>query len=180
MLLWWVLILLWEKWQKCLNEKRNPGWSYTNHEGCARGLQHFASGSLRAVSRSTEFERSMPQDACAGITVTWTWNIVFQQTPCVDFSYNEYAEANFRFYDNRLIEALRDEDKECALFFRLIAICHTVMPEILSDGKWKISSGFVIICPMLFDQAWVKPCNYICQKRCGSWYPPVRCKLVSD
>nr|CAB3224702.1 phospholipid-transporting ATPase ID [Phallusia mammillata] len=53
----------------------------------------------------------------------------------VDLSFNEYAEKNFHFYDHKLIEVITSGDEDCALFFRLIAICHTVMPDESEDGR---------------------------------------------
>ena len=46
----------------------------------------------------------------------------------VNFSSNPYSEPNFRFYDQRLMDAAHDDD-DVIDFFRLLAICHTVMPE---------------------------------------------------
>ncbi|KAF2356558.1 P-type ATPase subfamily IV [Trinorchestia longiramus] len=47
----------------------------------------------------------------------------------VDLSQNPYHEASFKFYDNSLTDALKSKDKNCQEFFRLLALCHTVMPE---------------------------------------------------
>lgn len=52
-----------------------------------------------------------------------------QTTKPVDFSYNPMYEKTFRFYDQSLIEAIKDEDTTCYEFFRLLALCHTVMPD---------------------------------------------------
>ncbi|XP_053742778.1 phospholipid-transporting ATPase ID [Synchiropus splendidus] len=38
------------------------------------------------------------------------------------------------FFDERLLEAVREEDPEVHQFFRLLALCHTVMPEERSEG----------------------------------------------
>ncbi|KAK7069607.1 Phospholipid-transporting ATPase ID, partial [Halocaridina rubra] len=47
----------------------------------------------------------------------------------VDLSKNPYYESSFKFYDNALVDALEGGDKDCEGFFRLLALCHTVMPE---------------------------------------------------
>lgn len=47
----------------------------------------------------------------------------------MDFSFNEYYEPDFKFYDPTLLEAVRKEDENVHLFFRLLALCHTVMPD---------------------------------------------------
>ena len=52
-----------------------------------------------------------------------------QDTPSVDLSDNPYYEESFKFYDQSLIDALKAKDRECQTFFRLLALCHTVMPE---------------------------------------------------
>ncbi|KAM8860791.1 phospholipid-transporting ATPase ID [Synchiropus picturatus] len=38
------------------------------------------------------------------------------------------------FFDERLLEAVREENPEVHQFFRLLALCHTVMPEERSEG----------------------------------------------
>ncbi len=59
----------------------------------------------------------------------------FQRTPKVNFSEdNQYAEDNFDWYDKRLYDLVRDGNPEAEDFFRLLALCHTVMPE-EKDGK---------------------------------------------
>jgi len=52
-----------------------------------------------------------------------------QRTPRVDFSDNPMYEPSFRFYDNRLWEAVKAGNPHVHMFFRLLALCHTVMPE---------------------------------------------------
>ncbi|XP_035382046.1 probable phospholipid-transporting ATPase IM isoform X1 [Electrophorus electricus] len=47
----------------------------------------------------------------------------------VDFSFNSLADPRFQFYDNNLLEAVKLETLEVHSFFRLLAICHTVMAE---------------------------------------------------
>lgn len=47
----------------------------------------------------------------------------------VDFSRNPFYEPNFKFYDHSLTDALDAGDRDCEAFFRLLALCHTVMPE---------------------------------------------------
>ena len=39
-------------------------------------------------------------------------------------------EPTFKFYDHSLVDAIvRDRDVTCYDFFRLLALCHTVMPD---------------------------------------------------
>ncbi|KAG5272458.1 hypothetical protein AALO_G00165790 [Alosa alosa] len=59
---------------------------------------------------------------------------ITEKTPKVDFSWNRLADPKFSFHDKSLVEAVRQGSKEAQAFFRLLALCHTVMPEELSDG----------------------------------------------
>ena len=60
---------------------------------------------------------------------------LFQRTPRIDFSWNPYAEEYFEFYDRRVITQINKGNADFADFFRLLALCHTVMPED-KDGKY--------------------------------------------
>lgn len=57
-----------------------------------------------------------------------------QETEALDFSFNPQYEPDFRWYDQTLLEAVKADDEHVHNFFRLLAICHTVMPE-LRDGR---------------------------------------------
>ncbi|RZF35230.1 hypothetical protein LSTR_LSTR013951 [Laodelphax striatellus] len=54
---------------------------------------------------------------------------VTEPTEKVDFSANPNYEADFRFYDKALLEAVRKNDPDVHTFFTLLAVCHTVMAE---------------------------------------------------
>ncbi|KAF7663742.1 hypothetical protein LDENG_00202030 [Lucifuga dentata] len=56
------------------------------------------------------------------------------KTACVDFSFNPLYDKKFKFYDGSLVEAIKLEDSTVQEFFRLLALCHTVMPEEKSEG----------------------------------------------
>ncbi|XP_058977672.1 probable phospholipid-transporting ATPase IM isoform X2 [Musca domestica] len=47
----------------------------------------------------------------------------------VDFSANPEYEPEFRWYDRTLLDAVRSDEEHAHNFFRLLALCHTVMPE---------------------------------------------------
>ncbi|XP_043482103.1 phospholipid-transporting ATPase ID isoform X2 [Leptopilina heterotoma] len=49
--------------------------------------------------------------------------------PSIDFSFNKDYEPEFKFYDKQLLEAVKREDPDVHSFFRLLALCHTVMAE---------------------------------------------------
>ncbi|XP_023571715.1 phospholipid-transporting ATPase FetA isoform X2 [Octodon degus] len=53
----------------------------------------------------------------------------------VDFSYNKLASPNFAFYDNTLVEAVKNGDKWVHLFFLALSLCHTVMSEEKVEGE---------------------------------------------
>ncbi|XP_020559605.1 phospholipid-transporting ATPase ID isoform X2 [Oryzias latipes] len=59
---------------------------------------------------------------------------ITEKTACVDFSYNLLSDGAFKFYDNTLVEAVKQKDPAVQEFFRLLALCHTVMSE-ESEGK---------------------------------------------
>ncbi|XP_077965720.1 phospholipid-transporting ATPase ID-like isoform X2 [Styela clava] len=56
-----------------------------------------------------------------------------ETTPIVDLSFNSYYERKFVFHDQDLVDKMRSDDEHCHNFFRLVALCHTVMPEIKED-----------------------------------------------
>uniref|UniRef100_A0A8C3KMC0 Phospholipid-transporting ATPase n=1 Tax=Calidris pygmaea TaxID=425635 RepID=A0A8C3KMC0_9CHAR len=58
-----------------------------------------------------------------------------ENTEKVDFSYNQLADPKFAFYDHRLVEAVKLNDVPTHRFFRLLSLCHTVMPEEKKEGN---------------------------------------------
>ncbi|KAG8012736.1 Phospholipid-transporting ATPase ID [Nibea albiflora] len=60
---------------------------------------------------------------------------ITEKTACVDFSFNPLCDPRFKFYDSSLVEAIKLEDLAVQEFFRLLALCHTVMPEEKSEGQ---------------------------------------------
>ena len=60
---------------------------------------------------------------------------IFQVLPTrVDFSANPMSEPTFEFYDKTLLDDVNKGVAHVHEFFRLLALCHTVMPE-YKDGK---------------------------------------------
>uniref|UniRef100_A0A7N8XVP0 Phospholipid-transporting ATPase n=1 Tax=Mastacembelus armatus TaxID=205130 RepID=A0A7N8XVP0_9TELE len=53
----------------------------------------------------------------------------------VDFSFNPLADPRFVFHDHSLVEAVKLETPEVHTFFRLLALCHTVMAEEKKEGE---------------------------------------------
>lgn len=54
---------------------------------------------------------------------------ITDHTTSLDFSFNPNYEPEFKFYDRTLLDAVQRDDNECHSFFRLLALCHTVMSE---------------------------------------------------
>lgn len=53
----------------------------------------------------------------------------------MDFSYNPLADPKFAFHDHSLVEAVKLNDAPTHSFFRLLSLCHTVMPEEKVEGE---------------------------------------------
>nr|CAD7427598.1 unnamed protein product [Timema monikensis] len=69
---------------------------------------------------------------CYGDIIDETTNDVIEvteHTPHLDFSNNPNYEPEFRFYDSTLLQAVRKGDEDVHSFFRLLALCHTVMGQ---------------------------------------------------
>ncbi|KAM4719225.1 phospholipid-transporting ATPase ID-like [Anableps anableps] len=60
---------------------------------------------------------------------------ITEKTQKVDFSWNKLADPKFDFHDYSLVETVREGDPEAHAFFRLLALCHTVMPEEKKEGE---------------------------------------------
>uniref|UniRef100_A0A8C4GY52 Phospholipid-transporting ATPase n=1 Tax=Dicentrarchus labrax TaxID=13489 RepID=A0A8C4GY52_DICLA len=59
----------------------------------------------------------------------------YGKTERVDFSWNRLADPKFMFHDYSLVETVREGNLEAQAFFRLLALCHTVMPEEKKEGE---------------------------------------------
>uniref|UniRef100_A0AC35TXU4 Phospholipid-transporting ATPase n=1 Tax=Rhabditophanes sp. KR3021 TaxID=114890 RepID=A0AC35TXU4_9BILA len=57
------------------------------------------------------------------------------ETPCVDFSFNTWYEKTFEFYDKSLLDDTLGGRKEVDEFWKILAICHTIMPERKAGNK---------------------------------------------
>lgn len=58
---------------------------------------------------------------------------ITEATAKVEFPDNPYAEENFEFFDQRLLDAVQNNEPLVHDFFKILALCHTVMPEV-KDG----------------------------------------------
>ncbi|XP_034458538.1 phospholipid-transporting ATPase ID [Hippoglossus hippoglossus] len=59
---------------------------------------------------------------------------ITEKTEKVDFR-NELADPKFTFHDHSLVETVKGGNLEAQAFFRLLALCHTVMPEEKKEGE---------------------------------------------
>uniref|UniRef100_A0A8C1KK17 Phospholipid-transporting ATPase n=1 Tax=Cyprinus carpio TaxID=7962 RepID=A0A8C1KK17_CYPCA len=59
----------------------------------------------------------------------------FDKTEKIDFSWNSLADSKFCFHDHKLVEAVKSGSPEVRAFFRLLALCHTVMAEEKTEGE---------------------------------------------
>ncbi|XP_044515985.1 probable phospholipid-transporting ATPase IM [Gracilinanus agilis] len=71
-----------------------------------------------------------------------------EKTKPVDFSFNPQADSKFQFYDHSLIESIKLGDPKVHEFFRLLALCHTVMPE---EKNEETAMNIGYSCNMLTD-----------------------------
>ncbi|XP_035765721.1 phospholipid-transporting ATPase ID-like, partial [Neolamprologus brichardi] len=60
---------------------------------------------------------------------------ITERTERVDFSWNNLADPKFNFHDHSLVEMVRSGNPETQEFFRLLSLCHTVMPEEKKEGE---------------------------------------------
>lgn len=61
--------------------------------------------------------------------------LILQSTSKVDFSFNPLADPKFAFYDQSLVQAVKAGEAPAHRFFRLLSLCHTVMPEEKRKGE---------------------------------------------
>ncbi|MGH0174835.1 UNVERIFIED_CONTAM: hypothetical protein FKN15_069196 [Acipenser sinensis] len=86
---------------------------------------------------------SVPNSAFSAFLTFWSYVIILNtvvpislyRTSKVDFSFNRLADPKFVFHDHSLVEAVKLEILEVHAFFRLLSLCHTVMPEEKEEGE---------------------------------------------
>lgn len=72
----------------------------------------------------------------------------------MDFSWNNLADPKFCFHDHSLVEVVREGNPQVQAFFRLLALCHTVMPEEKKEGEKATPAGFTYYCIGVGDYGW--------------------------
>lgn len=63
----------------------------------------------------------------------------------MDFSFNSLADPRFTFHDHSLVEAVKLGNPEVHAFFRLLALCHTVMAEEKKEGEEEVASSNITV-----------------------------------
>ncbi|XGW29080.1 hypothetical protein V3C99_008684, partial [Haemonchus contortus] len=91
-------------------------------------VQYVFSDKTGTLTRNImTFNKCTINGICYGDIIDARGEIV-EITP-VDFSWNSYYEPTFMFYDQKLLDDTRKGVPEVTEFWRLLALCHTVMPE---------------------------------------------------
>ncbi|KAK7891040.1 hypothetical protein WMY93_023003 [Mugilogobius chulae] len=107
---------------------------YVSVEVLRLGHSHFINWDCKMYFGGT----NTPAERAAK-RITTPLNIVItfhkKKTACVDFSFNPLRDTKFKFYDGNLVEAVKQADPIVQEFFRLLSLCHTVMPEEKSEGN---------------------------------------------
>lgn len=81
---------------------------------------------------------------------------ILQTTAPLDFSFNKDYEPGFKFYDKKLLDDVLAKDQNCHNFFRLLALCHTVMADqkggelIDTDSRWPLTFLFSLSSCLIF------------------------------
>ncbi|XP_017142790.1 phospholipid-transporting ATPase ID isoform X8 [Drosophila miranda] len=119
------------------SQEEEPGGTIPGRLPTPRGLSPSGYDSQRSSSRSSGgglgvcFKRSGPGLMQRQLSSTNSSDKALQ---CVDFSANPHHESDFRWYDRTLLDAVRSDEEHSHVFFRLLALCHTVMAETV-EGK---------------------------------------------
>ncbi|XP_033236446.1 phospholipid-transporting ATPase ID isoform X8 [Drosophila pseudoobscura] len=119
------------------SQEEEPGGTIPGRLPTPRGSSPSGYDSQRSSSRSSGgglgvcFKRSGPGLMQRQLSSTNSSDKALQ---CVDFSANPHHESDFRWYDRTLLDAVRSDEEHSHVFFRLLALCHTVMAETV-EGK---------------------------------------------
>ncbi|XP_026842559.1 phospholipid-transporting ATPase ID isoform X3 [Drosophila persimilis] len=119
------------------SQEEEPGGTIPGRLPTPRGSSPSGYDSQRSSSRSSGgglgvcFKRSGPGLMQRQLSSTNSSDKALQ---CVDFSANPHHESDFRWYDRTLLDAVRSNEEHSHVFFRLLALCHTVMAETV-EGK---------------------------------------------
>ncbi|XP_034946393.1 phospholipid-transporting ATPase ID isoform X2 [Chelonus insularis] len=86
----------------------------------------ITSANARLLEQGDLISTTTPEPSINGGTKD---SFEYATAPPIDFSFNKDYEPEFKFYDPSLLEAVKKDDENVHMFFRLLALCHTVMPD---------------------------------------------------
>ncbi|EYC40857.1 hypothetical protein Y032_0593g406 [Ancylostoma ceylanicum] len=95
-------------------------------------VQYVFSDKTGTLTRNImTFNKCTINGVCYGDVVNASGEVVeiTSKTKPIDFSWNSHYEEAFKFYDTKLLDDTRAGVPEVTEFWRLLALCHTVMPE---------------------------------------------------
>ncbi|KAI8434168.1 hypothetical protein MSG28_012286 [Choristoneura fumiferana] len=100
------------------------------HEAGRSTPARAASRSARIIHFQNLTEHLVANVVCMKAASPVRYDVAFpQRIQPLDFSFNPEHEAEFKFFDGTLLDAVRSGDQHVHDFFRLLALCHTVMPD---------------------------------------------------
>ncbi|XP_022213429.2 phospholipid-transporting ATPase ID isoform X8 [Drosophila obscura] len=133
-----------------LDSQRNPrGRKQVRYSAPSRSQEMEPGGTIPGGLSPTGYEkqRSSSRNSAGGLGVCFkrsgpglmqrqlsSTSSSDKALQCVDFSANPHHESDFRWYDRTLLDAVRSDEEHSHVFFRLLALCHTVMAETV-EGK---------------------------------------------
>ncbi|XP_058803142.1 phospholipid-transporting ATPase ID isoform X4 [Phymastichus coffea] len=114
---------------KAASGKAAPTVKWKNGQDFVHSVYHPLSGaSVRLLEQQDQQSRlTTPEPGINGAS-RLPLDYSSTQQP-LDFSFNKDYEPEFKFYDATLLEAVRHHNEDVHSFFRLLALCHTVMAE---------------------------------------------------
>ncbi|XP_037913850.1 phospholipid-transporting ATPase ID isoform X2 [Hermetia illucens] len=123
------------------NLKQNQFQNHTNTFSCfsANTIPATTPTALISDSKNNHKKNNITTSTITNSYTTKLSNGNQQQqevhaTEPVDFSFNPEYEPEFRWYDQTLLDAVKSDQEHAHNFFRLLSLCHTVMPE-YSNGR---------------------------------------------
>ena len=97
----------------------------------------------------------------------------------MDFSDNPMYEPSFEFYDKNLLYDVKQGNANVHDFFRLLALCHTVMTDNKDDGKcitYYVLHVFSLTESVFLQANWNTKLNHPMKML---WFPPPETLVLS-